>query len=571
MKPLVRKSNPLREFFIGLSIKGARESVQDLDKVTRKEKELEDQVEKTTEDLGRQSNAFRNMGEGIRRNVPILGRLKSSFAGISTSLKSIGTGRSGVGALATGAKLAGNALMGVLGIAKSIFGYISQTAAVLGGILGAQLINFIGGTTSTVLTKSVQDATTEESAIMELRRALYIQGNYTQSLERTLTRTAGRLQDRLGISADDIITGVSRFFLASGQDPRLANRVAVAATRMSDITGKDLGTFFEEISKTFIMGSAGEILTSIVPELKTLTEEQFKSSMTLDVIEKAIGGFSSFTDRSFGRLINILTARFSEFLKEFGRPIRDALKTIVNTISANLAFMTARGPAFGASSDVIVRLVNTFNTLFSRNSGMINYFILLDNVMSKLLKTISLIVVDMTKFFADPSGLNFPSLIGKFLDKAGFDRSIGGLLEFAFVEFMKIAIKAFIKGLYRAAKDIFFPDPDELEKASWFDKTFAPVPIPDFFGADGILQRGIPAVFRNFPVPWEKMGELLFGEEEEDQKTKDEKKKAAPNPNDQGSISIMQDIKISSNQPRAVIENSLASSLMQISNMGRLV
>ena len=570
MKPLVRKSNPLREFFIGLSIKGARESVQDLDKVTRKEKELEDQVEKTTEDLGRQSNAFRNIGEGIRRNVPILGRLKSSFAGISTSLKSIGTGRSGVGALATGAKLAGNALMGVLGIAKSIFGYISQTAAVLGGILGAQLINFVGGTTSTVLTKSVQDATAEESAIMELRRALYIQGNYTQALERTLTRTAGRLQDRLGISADDIITGVSRFFLASGQDPRLANRVAIAATRMSDITGKDLGTFFEEISKTFIMGSAGEILTSIVPDLKKLTEEQFRSSMTLDVIEKAIGGFSSFTDRSFGRLVNILSARFSEFLKEFGRPIRDALKTIVNTISLNLSFMTQRGPAFGESSDVIVRLVNTFNSLFSRNSGMIYYFILLDKVMSKLLKNISLIVVDLTKFFADPSGTVFPSLMGKYLEKAGFERSIGGLLEFVFVEFIKISIKAFVRAIGRIFMDIFDIDAEEFKKIKWFNTDFKPIPVPNFFGEDGIFRSAVPTIFKSFPLPWEKMFNAIF-EEEEDQKNKDDKKKVAPNPNDQGSISIMQDIKISSNQPRAVIENSLASSMMQISNMGRLV
>ena len=564
MTQLVRKSNPLREFFIGLSIKGAKESIQDLDKVTRKEKELEDQVEKTTTDLNKQNNAFRNMGEGVRRNVPALGRLKASFSGLATSFKSIGSG-GGLKGLATGAKLASSAFMGVLGIAKSIFGYISQTAAVLGGILGAQLINFVGGTSSRILTKSVEDATVEESAIMELRRALFIQGKYTQSLEKTLTRTAARLQDRLGISADDIIGGVSRTFIASGQDPKLANRVAIAATTLSDITGKDIGTFFEEISKTFIMGSAGEILTSVVPALKNLTEEQFKSSMTLDVIEKSIGNFASFTDKSFARLIDVLSVRFSEFIKSFGRPIRDALKTIVNTMSFAFADMTARGRTMPQSTDVLVRLINTFNNLFKNNSGMENYFILLDNVMGKLFKNISLIVVDITKFFADPKGGNFQSLIGKFLQKAGYDRSIGGLLEFAFVEFLKISMKVFLKALGKVIKEIFSPNQEDLKGTKWFN----PFPAPNFFGKDGLLQRGIPALFRNFPIPWEKAIDLFSGSKDEEEE-KEKERKATPNPKSQGSISINQDIKISTNQPREVLENSLASSLMQLSNMGRL-
>lgn len=584
MKQLVKKSNPLREFFIGLSVQGAKESVKDIDKVTKSEKKLEDQVDETTDAIEEQDNAFRALGRGIRQGSPAIERGMKKISDVTNDFRALSSGNFG-SRIAAGAKVATTALSGFLGVLKGIFGYISQTVAVLGGILGAQLVNFVGSTTANLAALGVRDASAEEYALVQFQRALTVQGKYTQKLDQSMRDLAAILQDRLGVSADDIITGAARF-AATGVDPSLINRSASAAARLSDRSGKPMSLFFEQLNKAFNLGIVEETLASEVPQLKILMQEDreaVKTTKTLDIIEKALGPLVQGEPRTLSRLTDIMKVRFSEFMKQFGRPVRDSLKGFVSDISRQLQIMTNTGWGFTAVADIAVRFLNSLRRLTTTGLNSFAFVGIIDERMSQILKTIGQITIDFTKFFIDPKGVVEQSLIGKYVEAAGYERSISGLLKYLTVEFFKVMIDAFLKALKEVIGLGTGFDDSSKQNRSVLEKVLGKENLKklDMYDKKGGILKDVI----NYLTPDSIKGTLfdpwnLINLEEpktrnerlrEERLKENKKSNSQPNPNDQGSIRINQDIKISTNQPASVIENSLAAGLMQVSNMGRVV
>jgi hypothetical protein len=160
---------------------------------------------------------------------------------------------------------------------------------------------------------------------------------------------------------------------------------------------------------------------------------------------------------------------------------------------------------------------------------------MLDLALAGLIRTLGRIGVDFARFF-----MGKESLIGKFLDKAGFKKNIGGLIKFFLQELFSLLLSAFGSALGIAIRGMFKDWPIPFES------------MVEIFNGN----KTAAEFFSNWPIPLQSLG-ILDG--------------PRPNPNDGAAVQIIQDIKITAENPATVINQMLDASLNRYGNTGRVV
>lgn len=562
---MVKRKNALRELFISIGIKGSKTASSNLDRVTRAENRLGDEVDRTDRKLNRQMNIFRRLG--------------ASFRGFGRALKVFALPLKGVGRAISG-----------------VTGFLSNTLSVMLGTIGARLASILTTKVTQLIGSSVTNAVAEESARVELQRALFMKDAYTQRLDASLNALAGQLQGELGISADDLLSGLAKF-LAAGNDPALSERVLVAAARLSDVSGKQFSTVIEQMSSVFQLGLATRTIKGVVPQLDKLTQEEMKSVKSLELIESRLETFSRFQDNSMDRIWRRFQQAWGEYTKVFGRPIVATLKDLLKIMLGAVNYWTRFGIGFTYTTSIVNRMINTVKSWFVGADKLLGVFRItkLDLLLGQIIKTFSKIAIDIVNLL-----LGEDSLIGRFLEKQGFSKDLLGLIEWTLVNFFKELLGLVWKALMSLVPSLTIGGTEQgLDEANNFmNKQLKNIGIHDQV-ADYLYppdkKIDIDNIQKTEPFIKDVLDILQWGTDQikglfnSDDSTLEEKlnsmgddarvipqlqrNEEAPinNTNNSEQVVINQDVKINTNQPIRVIEEQLASSLMQYAGYGRVV
>jgi len=534
---LAGKNNPLRELFISIGLVGAKKATKELDKLTKAEEDLAKTVKMSNKDLDKQEEKLDDVGDEAIRTSKKVGKLKRAISGMAIPLK---------GLLIP--------LKAMLIPLRAIFGFFTGILRVAGGVLLSQAVSSITSAFGGLLSVGVRDASAEQDAVLELQRGMFLQNKYTLAIDKRLQAVAAAIQRTLGISADETLSGLGKLF-ASGVDPRSGARLANIAAPFAELGGKEIGEILEAIGKTQATGALEEVLSVTMPLLRTLTEEQLKSNVLLDTMAKGIENFSGFKDTTLTKAMRTFKASFSEWVKIFGRPVARGIKGLLNffTVRMNEFMKEFKDSAgFGKTGKMIARFLNSVVALF-QTSDTPKLIKEMDEILSALVRTLGRVVIDFGRFFKGEE-----SLIGKFLKAAGLEQTLGGLIKFFLQELFSLLIGAFVGALggstMALARDVTVPKNSPLDKFLDFAST---VPqIRQYLDLLDLLGTGVKSATKYLltaPPPPTEGGN------------------AKPNPNDSSSISIIQDIKITSENPAKVINQMLDASLSKYGNLGRIV
>jgi len=532
---LAGKNNPLRELFISIGLLGAKKATKEIDKLTKSEKELGKTVKKSNKDLDKQEDAFEDVGDEAVRAGRKVNRFKRAVSGLALPFKALLI-----------------PLKAILIPLKAIFGFFTGILRVAGGVLVAQAVSTVTSAFGSILSIGVRDASAEEDAILELQRGMFLQNKYTKPLDKSLQAVAGAIQRGLGISADATLSALGKLF-ASGVDPRTGARLAKVAGPFAELGGQEIGVILEAIGKTQATGALEEVLSVTMPLLRTLTEEQLKSNVLLKTMEKGIVNFSGFKDTTLTKAIRTFQAAFSEWIKIFGRPVARGLKDLLTFFTKRLnnfmdIFKDTTG--FIKTGKMIGRFLGSIEKLFG-TSDTPKLIREIDDILSSIVRTLGRVTIDFGQFFKGED-----SLIGRFLKAAGFEQTLGGLVKFFLQALFKLLIEAFAGALggttMAFVRDVTVPKGSPLDK---FLDFAAQVPkIRQYLDLLELLGEGVSAGTELLLTP-----------------TPTDKSKPKPNPNDSSSIQIIQDIKITAENPAKVINLMLEASLNRYGNTGRVV
>lgn len=211
---------------------------------------------------------------------------------------------------------------------------ISALKSTFFGVTAA--IAAVGFTTS----KAVQAAIRQENAVNQLNTALKINGNFTRETSKDLQNFASELQKTTKFG-DEAVLEQLKLAQAFGANVEQSKAAVKAATDLATAFGIDLQSATRNVSKT-LGGYAGE-LGEVIPELKSLSQEQLKAGAGIDLIAKKFEGFAEKSAKSFSGSLTQASNAFDDLLEGFGRLITEtpASGSIVNALKEAFEGATA--------------------------------------------------------------------------------------------------------------------------------------------------------------------------------------------------------------------------------------
>ena len=554
------KRDIVKELFIKLGLVGAKEIKAEIERIVNSMSKMEestgevgDSLESTSEKTKESTNALKKMGDRLKN---LVGERLQPFG---DALKTVGRRfTSFANGVRSAARLVARALntlfapiRGLLNLTSGLRGSLGRIFEFAAGNLLAQGINNVASAFKNLATSAVSAAISEEEAVYRLREALFLTRQYTQQLEKDFTGLAGQLQKSLGIDADLILTGIART-IAGGVEAGDIPRVTRQAAYLAEVSGRDILTILEQIKKALTTGNIEEGITSIVPELKKLTKNAdgtLNKLEVLDTIDRTLGSIGEFQNTSLAKELQRLGVAFSEFLKTAGRPIAGVLKYFVQKLTPLLNLFASRniltylGTGIGRA---IATIFNLFPLDAEQLAAKIQQY---STAIGQAIQFLTLAFVDIFKFI-----FRMPSLLGKYLQKAGYEQTILGLIKYL--------IGAIVNSIATAIK--------ESELVSGITKFF-------LFGNDK-QPRTPPENFEEFKERVKKnppsklfdslkgFGMLNFGNDLFQTKSSIPPQSAV---NNNSSIIFNNAINISTQQPVNAIQRQLQSQGMLAANMGR--
>jgi predicted Zn-dependent protease with MMP-like domain len=196
----------------------------------------------------------------------------------------------------------------------------SSTTALATGFLAVKDIA-IGAfrAISDVVGKAIDESIEAEKANIQLANSMKLVGDFTQVALDEFNQYADALSKTSEASDDQIKSSLAlakSFSLTNDE----AKRVVTAATELSAVTGDSLNSSVEKLAKTF-NGTISKELKQIIPELRTLTEEQLRSGEAVDIVAGRFKGSAAVINDSFGGSINQVKKSLSNLLEEIGNVI----------------------------------------------------------------------------------------------------------------------------------------------------------------------------------------------------------------------------------------------------------
>ncbi len=174
-----------------------------------------------------------------------------------------------------------------------------------------------------------------ERGIATAQLGLFLQGKYTQVRDQALRDQSKDLSLKYGVNRAQLL-GYAGQGLAGGMSPDKMRQAMDAAVRLSISTMKPIDTIFMQINKAINSGYLDETILSVVPALKNFSTTSEVREKALDTIQKQLARFPDFQDKSLGRAIDKLSARFSHWMQKNLEPMMDGLRTSIDVISNNI-------------------------------------------------------------------------------------------------------------------------------------------------------------------------------------------------------------------------------------------
>jgi hypothetical protein len=230
----------------------------------------------------------------------------SSEAGNLTGVLSVGVNEA-FNQATSSAGVLGSVIQGIA--AGSAFGVIQASIQAVGSAF-----NFIVDQSK----KAVAAYAEHEDEINRLGQALRITGSDSDSARAGIESFAQGIQDNSRFSRDAILAQVG-FAKSLGTSNAEAERLVLAAANLSATLGGSLEENTAKLGKT-LSGMPGRF-AQLVPELKTLTQEQLKNGDAFDIINKKYSGAAANDLKTYNGAITSLGNSFTQFQTKIGGAI----------------------------------------------------------------------------------------------------------------------------------------------------------------------------------------------------------------------------------------------------------
>lgn len=206
--------------------------------------------------------------------------------------------------------------------AKKKTGDFEKDAKNLGESAGAKFAKSFGlalvGLTAGIavgLKKAVGAAIEQENALAKLNQSLASSGRFTREASLDMQNFASQLQS-VTIVGDETTLGLLSLANNMARSTDEAKKMVSAALDLSAATGLSADNAIKNLGKT-LAGLTGELGES-VPELRSLTAEQLKAGLAIDVIAKKYDGFAKNEANTFSGAMKQSANSFGDFLEKVG-------------------------------------------------------------------------------------------------------------------------------------------------------------------------------------------------------------------------------------------------------------
>jgi len=267
------------------------------------------------------NQAAQSVGNFTSGTTTSLGRLSQSFSNELTN--SINGVKNALGQLSGN----GDGGMGNLSL------------AVLGGSIAYGALQEAIGFVHSTISGSVSAYAEEETAINKLSQALKLTGSYSEDAVQSVKDFAANMQQNSKFADENVIAQVA-YARSLGLTTKQSQELVTAAANMSATLGGSLETNVEKLGLT-LSGTAGR-LTRLIPELKSLTEEQLKNGVAADIINKKYGGASAAELNTYEGRVSKLHNTMNDLQESIGGAIvnSDLFKKSTEIISSLIVSAT---------------------------------------------------------------------------------------------------------------------------------------------------------------------------------------------------------------------------------------
>lgn len=190
--------------------------------------------------------------------------------------------------------------------------------AAIGGIIAQTIISGFSSAfrgIKNIVSKGIDESIQEQNAITRLNTALQGVGRFTQQASQDFQNFATQVQQTQNVADDTTLSLLSyaSSFTKTNEQTKLATQAAID---FAAATGQDAQTALRQLIATQ-SGAVGR-LGQLIPELRTLTEEQLRSGDAIDVVAEKFRGFAAQQTQTFSGSILRLNLAFGDLQQSFG-------------------------------------------------------------------------------------------------------------------------------------------------------------------------------------------------------------------------------------------------------------
>lgn len=292
--------------------------------------------------------------------------------------------------------------LGETGLGQSVTaistGFLAMKAAV--EVVGSAL-----GKVFDVIGAGINEASEAEMVNKKLALSMQAVGLYSQDSVNNIDKWSSSLEQSTG-TTQDAIKNLMSLGVQQGMNIEMSKKAVQAAMDLSAATGQDLQTSFQTMSMT-LSGTSGR-LAKLVPELRTLTEEELKNGAGVDLIAKKYNGFSQQTAKTFSGSLIRMNTQLDNVKENFGKMVAQNPAVIggINALASGLESVAEYAETFSTFIIENSEDLKILGIAFGTAVGIVGTYVAIQNMatIATVATTVAQIALN-TAMMASPYGL----------------------------------------------------------------------------------------------------------------------------------------------------------------------
>lgn len=189
----------------------------------------------------------------------------------------------------------------------------------------------------------------QEKSIKQFDAAMSLSKNITKDGANALRAYAEEVALLTG-QDDEAILSMEAFLASAGRNENQIKKLITVAADYSAATGKDMRTSVETLNKTF--SGTAERLSTVIPALKDLTDEQLKAGKGIDVVGQQYAGFATQMSAIADIDLKNFKNAYEDVIAELGKAVYPAIGPAIQAVTAWMNETLI--PGIGEVFDVLV-------------------------------------------------------------------------------------------------------------------------------------------------------------------------------------------------------------------------